>query len=282
MTTPTSAPVDRRAWITLAVASVSSFMVSLEITVISLAFRKIVSAFPDTPPTTLSWVFTAYNITVASLLLISGWLADTRGRKRCFLLGLAIFGSGSVVSGLATSGEMLISGRVFQGVGGALLAPAGLALVLTAFPPERRSAAVGIWGISGGLAAAVGPTAGAVLVQTFGWRAVFLINVPIAFAAIPIGIAYLVESTAPGVARNVDVVGAPLASLSVGMLVLAIVEGGRWGWLSGRTIGAGRRVERPRPVSPTRSQVWCVQRCVASAVVTLRNNDRKNLRRNFT
>lgn len=230
------AVVDRRAWWTLAVASVAGFMVSLEITIISLAFRKIAAAFPDASVSTLSWVFTAYNIGVASLLLIAGWLSDTRGRKRCFLLGLAIFGGGSIVSGLSVSAPMLIGGRIVQSVGGALLFPAGLALVLTAFPPERRQAAVGIWGISGGLAAAVGPTLGAMLVDALGWRAVFLINVPVAFAGIAVGSKVFKESTAEGVPRSVDVLGIPMASLAVGALVLAIVQGEDWGYTSAATL----------------------------------------------
>ena len=228
--------VDRRAWLTLAVASIASFMVSLEVTVISLAFRKIAAAFPGTSTGTLSWVFTAYNIGVASLLLISGWLSDTRGRKLCFLSGLFIFGSGSLLSGLSWSAGALIAGRLVQSVGGSLLFPAGLALVLTAFPPLKRQAAVGIWGIAGGLAAAVGPTFGAMLVEGFGWRAVFLINVPLAFLGIPFGLRVLTESRAEGVPRQVDLIGVPLASLSVGVLVLAIVQGDEWGYGSGRTI----------------------------------------------
>lgn len=230
------AVVDRRAWLTLAVASIAGFMVSLEITVISLAFRKIAAAFPETSPGTLSWVFTAYNIGVASLLLISGWLSDTRGRKKCFLAGLFIFGAGSIVSGLSWNAAALISGRVIQSVGGSLLFPAGLALVLTAFPPARRQAAVGIWGIAGGLAAAVGPTFGAMLVDSLGWRAVFLINVPVAFLAIPVGMRVLQESTAEGIPRAVDLIGIPLASFSVGVLVLAIVQGEEWGYGSVRTL----------------------------------------------
>jgi EmrB/QacA subfamily drug resistance transporter len=228
--------VDRRAWLTLAVASIAGFMVSLEITIISLAFRKIAAAFPETSTGTLSWVFTAYNIGVASLLLISGWLSDTRGRKRCFLAGLTIFGIGSLVSGLSVSAAMLIAGRVVQSVGGSLLFPAGLALVLTAFPPERRQAAVGIWGISGGLAAAVGPTFGAMLVNALGWRAVFLINVPVAFAGVPFGWRIFQESRAEGVPRDVDLIGIPMASLAVGALVLAIVQGEDWGYASGATL----------------------------------------------
>lgn len=234
---PAAVVVDAWAWGTLAVASIASFMVSLEITIISLAFGKIRSAFPETSLGTLSWVFTAYNIGVASLLLIAGWLSDTRGRKRCFLLGLFVFGAGSILSGVAWNASVLITGRVVQSVGGALLNPAGLALILTAFPRERRQAAVGIWGISGGLAAAVGPTLGAMLVESAGWRAVFLINVPIAFLGIPIGLKVMRESRAEHASRRVDLIGIPLASFSVGVLVLAIVQGADWGWTSSRTIG---------------------------------------------
>ncbi|MFM7537909.1 MAG: MFS transporter [Acidimicrobiales bacterium] len=238
MTEGTVAIVDRRAWWTLAVASTAGFMVSLEVTIISLAFGKIARAFPETSVGTLSWVFTAYNIGVASLLLISGWLSDTRGRRRCFLAGLVVFGAGSILSGVSVSAGMLIGGRLVQAVGGSLLFPAGLALVLEAFPPQRRQAAVGIWGISGGLAAAVGPTFGAMLVDAFGWRAVFLINVPVAIAGVVVGRWALTESTAPGVSRRVDLVGIPLASLSVGTLVLAIVQGDEWGYGSARTLTA--------------------------------------------
>lgn len=234
---PPGATVSPLAWLTLGIASMAAFMVALEVTVISLALPRIQDAFPEASPATLSWVFSAYSIGVASLLLVSGWAADLFGRKRLFLVGMTIFAIGSLLSGTAQSMAWLIAARALQAVGGAMLFPSGLALVLAIFPPARRQLAIGIWAAMGGLAGAVGPSAGALLIESFGWRAVFLFNVPIAAVAVPFGWRTLVDSRAEGVSRQVDVVGVPLASLGVGALVLAIVEGRNWGWGSPRVLG---------------------------------------------
>ena len=159
--------ISRRAWITLAITAAASFMVSLEITIISLALPDIRAAFPDASESALSWIITGYNIGVASLLLISGWLADRFGRKRVFLFGLAVFALGSLMAGAANSAELVIASRIVQSIGGAAQFPAGLALLLPAFPLAKRQLAIGTWGAMGGLAAAVGPSVGALLVDGF-------------------------------------------------------------------------------------------------------------------
>ena len=231
-------PVSKLAWATLAISSVAAFMVALEVTVISLALPRIQGAFPASNPSSLSWVFSAYSIGVASLLLVAGWASDLFGRKRLFLVGMAVFAVGSLLSGAAQSLPWLIGARALQSVGGAMLFPAGLALVLAIFPPTRRQLAIGIWAAMGGLAGAVGPSVGALLIQWLGWRAVFLINVPIATLAIPIGVVMLRESRVEGISRDVDIIGVPLASLGVGALVLGIVQGRDWGWTSAKVLGA--------------------------------------------
>lgn len=228
--------IPKSAWRTLAITSIVGFMVSLEITIIALARGEIAEAFPDSSPSTLSWVITTYNIGVASLLLPSGWAADRHGRRRLFVWGLGIFAVGSFLSGVAPSAELLIAARVLQSVGGALQFPAGLALLLTAFPIERRQMAIGIWGAMGGLAAALGPSLGALLVDAFGWRAVFLINVPVALGALIVAPKWLTESTGEGVPERVDLISVPLASLGVGAFVLGIVQGETWGWTSPSTL----------------------------------------------
>jgi EmrB/QacA subfamily drug resistance transporter len=230
-------PIERRAWLTLVITATAGFMVSLEITVISLALPEIRAAFPDADPTTLSWIFTAYNIGVASLLLLSGWLADKAGRKKIFLTGLAVFAIGSLGSGAAVGVGMLIICRVVQAVGGSMLYPSGLALLLPAFPIERRSFAVGVWGAMGALAAALGPTVGALLVEGFGWRAVFFVNLPVAAAGFVLGLRFLKESKGQVVHGRVDVLSVPLAAIGVGLLVLGITKGDDWGWASASTIG---------------------------------------------
>ncbi|MGI9595896.1 MAG: MFS transporter, partial [Acidimicrobiales bacterium] len=228
-------PIERSSWLTLAVTSVVGFMVSLEITVISFALPEIRDAFPDASESTLSWIITAYNIGVASLLLVAGWGADRFGRKKVFLIGLTIFAIGSVGSGLAQSSTMLIGARLVQAIGGAMQFPAGLALLLPAFPVERRQMAIGIWGAMGGLAAALGPPIGGLLVAAFGWRSVFLVNVPVALLTVVLGRRWLAESTGD-VPDRVDLVSIPVASVGVGAIVLAIVQGNIWGWRSASSL----------------------------------------------
>lgn len=236
--TPSAERVSGRAWFTLAIASTAAFMVALEVTIISLALPEIQDAFAGVATATLSWVFTAYSIGVASLLLLSGWAADLFGRKRLFLCGMVVFAVGSLGSGAAQSVGWLIAARVVQSVGGAMLFPAGLALVLAIFPVAKRQMAIGIWAATGGLAGALAPSLGALLIEAFGWRAVFLINVPVAVVAALAGWRGLQESRAEGAVRKVDVVGVPCASLGVGALVLGITQGRDWGWASPAVVGS--------------------------------------------
>ena len=216
--------------------SLVGFMVAMEITIISVARDELARAFPSATAATLSWVITGYNLGVASLLLPAGWLADRYGRRRVFLIGLVGFAVGSLLSGFAPSASFLIGARILQSIGGACQYPAGLALLLSAFPRDRQQAAIGIWGAVAGLAAALAPSLGALLIQGFGWRAVFLVNVPVAAWAFFAGRAWIEESVGEGVSRRVDLVSVPLASLGVGALLLAVVQGRDWGWTSPPTL----------------------------------------------
>ena len=231
-------PVGRDGWRTVGIASAAVFMVGMEITVISLAFPEIREQFSEASESALSWIFSAYNIGVASLLLIGGWLSERYGHKRIFLTGVSIFLLGSVLAGFAVSSEMLISARVVQAAGGALQAPSGLALVLAAAPPARHQMAIGIWGAAGALAAAAGPTLGALLVEAFGWRAVFLINIPVIGVALVLGRRWLPDTPPSPGTDDVDLVSVPLAGVGVGALVLGIVQGETWGWESAAVIGS--------------------------------------------
>ena len=222
--------VPRRAWLTLAVASVASFMIAIETSIISLALPQLRAGFPDASETKLSWVVNAYTIGVASLLLVSGWLADRFGRKKLFFGGLFVFLVASFAAALSPSANFLITVRVLQAIGGAMQYPAGLALLLAAFPPARIQTAIGIWGATGGLAAALGPTVGALLVDAFDWQAVFFINVPVAALVLIFGPRWVEESTSAAVSKRVDLLGVPLASIGVGTAIFAITQGKNWGW----------------------------------------------------
>ncbi|MCP4226467.1 MAG: DHA2 family efflux MFS transporter permease subunit [Actinomycetia bacterium] len=229
-------PIPRRSWLTLWTTSLVGFMVSLEITVIALALPEIRLAFNTSAESTLSWIITAYNIGLAALLLVAGWAADRFGRKRLFLTGLVVFAIGSALAGAAPNVGVLIGARLVQSIGGAMQFPSGLALLLAAFPPQRRQMAIGVWGAMGGLAAAVGPPLGGFLVGGFGWRSVFWVNVPIALAATAGGNRWLTESRSGEIPSRVDLISIPLGTIGVGSIVAGIVKAPDWGWGSGQTI----------------------------------------------
>jgi EmrB/QacA subfamily drug resistance transporter len=228
--------VSRRAWQTLLITSVSLLLVAMDVTIVSVALPGITKSFSSTSAATLSWVFTAYNVTFAGLLLLAGKLGDRMGRKKAFLSALLIFLVASVLAAIAPSAALLIAARVVQAGGAALIYPASLALLLSEFPASRRSMAIGVWGGVAGLGAAMAPTLGALLVEWFGWRAVFFINIPFATAALIAGVRVLRESKGEVGGERFDPVAVPLAAIAVGLLVLAVVQGTPWGWSDVRVI----------------------------------------------
>ena len=230
--------IPARAWQTLFITSVSLFLVAMDVTIVSVALPGITASFDETAKTTLAWVFTAYNITFAALLLLAGKLGDRWGRKRTFLWGLVLFAVASLIAAIAPVAGVLIGARVLQAVGSALIYPASLALLLPEFPLERRSMAIGVWGGVAGLGGAVAPTIGALLVELAGWRAVFFINLPFVIVALICGAAVLRESHGDGVDERFDPISVPIAAVAIGLLVLGIVQGQPWGWDSPKTIAA--------------------------------------------
>ena len=145
----------------LALTSIGVMLVSLDISIVNVAFGSIAQDFGPESRRTLTWVFSAYNIAYAAGLLTAGRLADAFGRKRAFLTGLSIFMLGSILCAFSPTALVLVAARVVQAIGGAILTPASLALVLPEFPVEKRSSAIGIWGAVGAVSAASGPTVGA-------------------------------------------------------------------------------------------------------------------------
>jgi EmrB/QacA subfamily drug resistance transporter len=227
-----------RGWKVLMVTAVGVYLVSLDVTVVNIAFPALSEEFSETSRNALSWVLSGYNIAFAAALLSAGRIADRFGRRRIFYLGITVFTCASVACGLAPTAAFLVAARVVQAVGGALVVPSSLALVLPEFPPNRRSAAIGISGSVGGIAAATGPSLGSFLVQGVSWRAVFFINVPLVAAAWLFGRRLLRESKDPDATGLPDVLGGVLASASVGLLALAIVQGDDWGYTDPRIVAA--------------------------------------------
>lgn len=228
--------MTQRTRLTVVVVCLGAFMAGLDLFIVNIAFPALEEEFSSTGLGGLSWVLNAYTIVFAALLVPAGRWADAYGRKRVFLLGLALFTAASAACAAASSVEMLVATRVVQAVGAALLLPTSLALLLPEFPPQQRSVAVAGWAAVSAVAAAAGPPVGGLLVQA-DWRWVFLVNVPVGLIALAVGARVLRETREPHAARP-DALGAVLLAAGVAALVGGVVEGPEWGWGDPRVIGA--------------------------------------------
>lgn len=224
-------------WAALAVTSFAVFAAALDATVLFVAFPDIRASFPQVSLAELSWVLNAYTIVFAALLIPMGRFADRLGRRRVFSAGVLVFTVGSALSGLAPSAGFLIVFRIVQAIGAATVVPASLALVLGAFPKSRRSAAVGIWAAVGALAAALGPSLGAVVVEAASWRWTLFLNIPLGVLTLLAIPRILTESRDPNSTRPA-ITGVVLLVAGVGALALGIVQGDEWGWSDTRTLAA--------------------------------------------
>ncbi len=222
-----------------AVTALGAFMASLDLSIVNVAFPALERSFSHASRPTLAWVITAYGIVFAALLVTAGRSADRLGRRRVFFTGILVFSAGSALCGLAPTVDLLIAGRVAQGAGAALLLPSSLGLLLEAFPAEKRSQTVALWGGVGALAVATGPSLGAALISAGGWRLAFYVNLPVAFVAWTVGRRVLVSDRPLTATGRPDYFGVLLISASLAGLVLAISEGPDWGWLNWRVVAAG-------------------------------------------
>ncbi len=228
--------VTRAAWLALGVSTMVTFLVVIDISAVNVAFPSIRDDF-DVSDTGLSWVVSGYNIAVGALLLVSGRLADSIGRRKVFLPGVFLFGLGSLLCSLAPSAALLITARIVQGVGGAVVSAAGFAVMLPGFPPSKRSTAIGIAGAMGALGSVVGPAVGSFLIDAFNWRAIFVINVPLCLIVLAFGPRLLPESKDPNATGRIDLIGVPLGTAAVAMIMFAIVQSEAWGLTDARVIG---------------------------------------------
>ena len=228
--------VTRAAWTALGVSTLVTFLVVIDISAVNVAFPSIRDDF-EVSDTQLSWVVSGYNIAVGAFLLVSGRLADSMGRRKVFLPGVFLFGLGSMLCALAPSASALIAARLVQGLGGAIVSAAGFAVMLPGFPPSKRSTAIGIAGAMGALGSVVGPAVGSLLIDAFNWRAIFVINVPLCLLVLVLGPRLLAESKDPNASGRIDLVGVPLGTAAVAMIMFAIVQSESWGLSDSRVIG---------------------------------------------
>jgi EmrB/QacA subfamily drug resistance transporter len=227
-----AATIKRVRTLVFVVTSLGAFMGSLDLSIVNVAFPALERSFSGDTTAALAWVITAYSITYGSLLVIAGRTADRIGSRRVFYLGLGVFCLGSALCAAAPSVALLIAGRVVQGSGAAAMLPASLSLLLAAFPRERRTQVVALWGGIGALAVATGPSLGATLITVGGWRWVFLVNLPVGAFAYLMGRRVLSESAVNAEHPAPDYLGALLVCGSLASLVLAITQGPSWGWSS--------------------------------------------------
>jgi len=226
------APTTSRQRTIFAVTALGAFMASLDLSIVNVAFPALEHSFPHDSRATLAWVITGYGIVFGSLLVTAGRTADRLGSRRVFFAGLAVFCVGSTLCALAPSVPLLVAGRVVQGCGAAALLPSSLGLLLGAFPQQRRSQVVALWGGVGALAVATGPSFGAALIAAGGWRWVFVVNVPVGAVAWLAGRRVLVETGSGTTRATPDYLGVVLVSTTLAALVLGISEGPTWGWSS--------------------------------------------------
>ena len=241
------------------IVSIGFFVVQLDLFIVNIAFPAIARDFPDTGLASLSWVLNGYAIVYASLLVAAGRLADLIGRRKIFLHGLGLFTVSSMLCAAAPSANALIAARALQAAAAALITPASLGLLLPEFPPAQRAKAVAGWVAVGAVAAASGPTLGG-LCTGVSWRLVFLVNVPVGIFGCGYGRRLLHESRDENATGLPDLLGAALLTVALSALVLGMVQGPSWGWLTTREVtcfAAGavllagflvRSVSHPRPV----------------------------------
>jgi EmrB/QacA subfamily drug resistance transporter len=226
---------QRRKWLALALLSAVQFMVVLDIAIVNVALPsiKVDLGFSQED---LQWVISAYALVFGGLLLLGGRAADLLGRRRIFLAGLVVFTVASLLAGLAWSEPSLISARLLQGLGAAIISPAALSMLSTTFDEGRdRNIALGVWGAVGGFGAAAGVLLGGILTDALSWEWIFFVNVPVGAAAFVLA-PFLLEESRDAHVKRFDAPGAALVTVGLSSLVYAITQAGQQGWLATRTL----------------------------------------------
>jgi EmrB/QacA subfamily drug resistance transporter len=225
-----------RRRLVLAICCMSLLIVGLDNTIVNVALPSIGREL-HTTVSGLQWTVDAYTLVLASLLMLSGSMADRLGRRRVFETGLTLFTLGSLLCSLAPNIGWLIAFRMMQAVGGSMLNPVAMSIIRNVFTDAReRAQAIGVWGATVGVSLALGPVVGGALVQSVGWRSIFWINIPVGVLAFLLTMRFVPESRAPK-PRRLDPVGQVLVVILLASLTYGIIEGPSAGWLSAQTLG---------------------------------------------
>jgi EmrB/QacA subfamily drug resistance transporter len=228
---------ENRKWWTLGAVAFGLFMIMLDNTVVFVALSAIQSDL-HISTSELEWVVNGYALTFAMLMLTGGKLADLLGRRRIFIVGLAIFTASSLACGLATGATALIGARVIQGVGSALMNPATLSIITATFPPRQRGTAIGIWVGVSAMALAIGPLVGGILTEQINWSWIFFINVPVGILGIVVARLVIDESRDESEEQRLDLPGLLSSGAGLFALTYGLIEANSYGWTSGRILGS--------------------------------------------
>src|SRR3954469_7804172 len=229
---------DPNRWRALTVLGVAYLMVVLDISIVNVALPSIQDDLHFASESSLQWVVSGYTLTFGGLLLLGGRAGDLLGRRRLFMVGLALFALCSLICGLSTSAAMLVGARIAQGAAGAILAPSVFSIVsVTCEDGPERNKALGILGAIAGAGGAIGVLLGGILTEYAGWQWIFFVNVPIGLGALIVVPRVVHESRAEGLARNFDAAGAVTVTSSLMLLVYGLTESTTSGWGSARVIG---------------------------------------------
>jgi EmrB/QacA subfamily drug resistance transporter len=228
--------MPRRSNLLLAVVSLAQFMVVLDVSIVNVALPSIRTDLGFSA-TGLQWVVNAYTLTFAGFLMLGGRASDLLGRRRMFVVGTSLFALASLVCAAASSQGLLVGARALQGIGGAIVSPATLAVITSSFPEGlERNRALGVWAATAGLGASAGVLLGGVLTESVSWQSIFLVNVPVGLALVVAGRAVIAEGRRDG-ERHFDVTGAALITLGLVGLVYGIVRSDPLGWGSPGVLG---------------------------------------------
>src|SRR5215216_2438504 len=236
---------QRNPWLILFVLCGAIFMLLLDTTIVNVAQQKIKEGL-NADFSQIQWILDSYILAFAVLMLSFGRLGDIYGRKKMFVTGMAVFIAASGLCGIShwianligiSGATALIFSRVLQGIGGALMMPQTLSLITVAFPPQKRGAAMGVWGSVVALGAVLGPLLGGYIVTDYPWEWVFLINIPVGIVAILATLAVVPESRDPLASGKLDWGGLIFSAVAIFALVYALIEGPKFGWASLQTIG---------------------------------------------
>lgn len=217
-----------RKWLPLLAICLGTFMLLVDVTIVNVALPSMVTGL-DTSFTALQWVIDGYALALAALLQIAGSAADRFGRRLTYVIGLVVFAAASLACGLAPTSGALVASRLAQGIGGAAMFAATTALLQSTYTGRDRGTAFGVWGAVSGASAAAGPVLGGLLTEAFSWRAVFLVNLPVALATVLLTLRVVPETRHP---HRIDALGGLTFTVAIGGAVYALVEGGERGWSS--------------------------------------------------